>query len=211
MNSARDTSKGGGFPHSEIPGSKSARLSPGLIAACHVLHRLSAPRHPPDALLLLYPAPDTTAQRTPPDRQKPGENPHAPWSGKHTHAKTSQPSHRGPARIPLAPAIARSGQGGTRPRPSPGPAFPHDQCLTRNRPKTGPVEAQPTNISRCRKIIRPARRRPPRRPTADVSRSLFMPHRRFTRPTSAGSAGQWWARADSNGRPHPYQGCALTG
>ncbi len=22
--------------------------------------------------------------------------------------------------------------------------------------------------------------------------------------------GQWWARADSNGRPHPYQGCALT-
>jgi hypothetical protein len=30
----------GGLPHSEIPGSKSARLSPGHIAACHVLHRL---------------------------------------------------------------------------------------------------------------------------------------------------------------------------
>ena len=41
----------GGFPHSEIPGSKVARTSPGLIAACHVLHRLLAPRHPPDALL----------------------------------------------------------------------------------------------------------------------------------------------------------------
>ncbi len=42
----------GGFPHSEIPGSTVARTSPGLIAACHVLHRLLAPRHPPDALLL---------------------------------------------------------------------------------------------------------------------------------------------------------------
>ena len=40
----------GGLPHSEIPGSTSARLSPGLFAACHVLHRLSVPRHPPDAL-----------------------------------------------------------------------------------------------------------------------------------------------------------------
>jgi hypothetical protein len=43
----------GGFPHSEIPGSKPVRGSPGLIAAYHVLHRLSAPRHPPDALLSL--------------------------------------------------------------------------------------------------------------------------------------------------------------
>ena len=39
-----------GFPHSEIPGSKPACGSPGLIAACHVLHRLLAPRHPPHAL-----------------------------------------------------------------------------------------------------------------------------------------------------------------
>ncbi len=39
-----------GFPHSEIPGSKPACGSPGLIAACHVLHRLLLPRHPPCAL-----------------------------------------------------------------------------------------------------------------------------------------------------------------
>jgi hypothetical protein len=39
-----------GLPHSEIPGSTIARISPGLFAACHVLHRLLAPRHPPDAL-----------------------------------------------------------------------------------------------------------------------------------------------------------------
>ena len=41
------------FAHSEIPGSKLARSSPRLIAACHVLLRLLAPRHPPWALLSL--------------------------------------------------------------------------------------------------------------------------------------------------------------
>ena len=50
MDSVRDTLSGG-LPHSEIPGSTIARISPGLFAACHVLHRLSVPRHPPDALL----------------------------------------------------------------------------------------------------------------------------------------------------------------
>ena len=43
----------GGLPHSDTPGSKPARGSPGIFAACHVLHRLLAPRHPPDALLIL--------------------------------------------------------------------------------------------------------------------------------------------------------------
>ena len=39
-----------GFPHSEICGSKVAHTSPQLIAACHVLHRLCMPRHPPNTL-----------------------------------------------------------------------------------------------------------------------------------------------------------------
>jgi hypothetical protein len=52
----------GGLPHSEIPGSKLVRSSPGLIAAYHVLHRLSAPRHPPDALKTL----DCSHDRCPP-------------------------------------------------------------------------------------------------------------------------------------------------
>ena len=43
----------GGFPHSEISGSRGARASPELIAACHVLHRLSTPRHPSEALMRL--------------------------------------------------------------------------------------------------------------------------------------------------------------
>src|SRR5580698_2721525 len=43
----------GGFPHSDIHGSTPARGSPWLFAACHVLHRLLVPRHPPNALLIL--------------------------------------------------------------------------------------------------------------------------------------------------------------
>src|SRR6266536_158330 len=39
-----------GFPHSDIPGSRPACGSPGLFAACHVLPRFPAPRHPPSAL-----------------------------------------------------------------------------------------------------------------------------------------------------------------
>ena len=40
----------GGFPHSEISGSKLICSSPKLIAAYHVLHRLLMPRHSPCAL-----------------------------------------------------------------------------------------------------------------------------------------------------------------
>ena len=62
-----------GFPHSEIPGSKVAHTSPGLIAACHVLHRLCMPRHSPNALtshLRVHitntkTAPDTLSQEHP--------------------------------------------------------------------------------------------------------------------------------------------------
>ena len=56
--------RSGGLPHSEIPGSKPARGSPGLIAACYVLHRLSTPRHPPNALLALEPR-DSMHRRQP--------------------------------------------------------------------------------------------------------------------------------------------------
>ena len=39
-----------GFSHSDIRGSRVACTSPRLFAACHVLHRLWEPRHPPYAL-----------------------------------------------------------------------------------------------------------------------------------------------------------------
>ena len=51
---AEEPHRSGGLPHSEIPGSTSCSPLPGAFAACHVLHRLSTPRHPPDALAFLH-------------------------------------------------------------------------------------------------------------------------------------------------------------
>jgi hypothetical protein len=55
MDSARGTSALPlvGFPIRRSRGQRLVSTSPGLIAAAHVLHRLSAPRHPPCALVLL--------------------------------------------------------------------------------------------------------------------------------------------------------------
>jgi hypothetical protein len=55
----------GGFPHSEIPGSKLICSSPGLIAAYRVLHRLLAPRHSPYALSSLTTSVSSSRCRTP--------------------------------------------------------------------------------------------------------------------------------------------------
>ena len=42
-----------GLPHSDTRGSRAARASPRIFAACRVLHRLREPRHPPCALVTL--------------------------------------------------------------------------------------------------------------------------------------------------------------
>jgi hypothetical protein len=60
---------GSGFPHSEIFGSKLVRSSPKLIAAYHVLHRLSVPRHPPNALKTL----DRSHYRCSPEAEAPNK------------------------------------------------------------------------------------------------------------------------------------------
>src|SRR5215475_5887260 len=65
MDSCDDTLSGG-FPHSDIHGSTPARGSPWLFAACHVLHRLLVPRHPPNALLSLEIRSPGQARRHPP-------------------------------------------------------------------------------------------------------------------------------------------------
>ena len=54
MNRLRNHNKlSGGFPHSDIHGSKPVPGSPWLNAGYHVLHRLLLPRHPPNALFAL--------------------------------------------------------------------------------------------------------------------------------------------------------------
>ena len=80
----------GGFPHSEIRGSKVVRTSPRLIAAYHVLHRHSAPRHPPDTLIALdrshYRCPSHASPSA--ERCAPARYPLAETTGR-TRSKTS--------------------------------------------------------------------------------------------------------------------------
>ncbi len=53
------THHSGGLPHSDTPGSKLDCSSPRRFAACRVLLRPSAPRHPPCALCSLISSPDS--------------------------------------------------------------------------------------------------------------------------------------------------------
>ena len=59
------------MPHSDTHGSTPARGSPWLFAACHVLHRLLVPRHPPNALLALKNTDPTDNSRRRPDQHPP--------------------------------------------------------------------------------------------------------------------------------------------
>ena len=114
----------GGLPHSEIPGSQPARGSPGLFAACHVLRRLSTPRHPPDALLSL----------APPRRQ------HHRDGASHTHAGRRTRRSATGARQSARP------RPGTRRDPGRRPASttpPHDVKRTK-----GAADAAPNGTAR---------------------------------------------------------------
>ena len=90
MDSAGDTPRRtrGGFPHSDIRGSTSARLSPRLFAACHVLHRLLAPRHPPNALLTLTITPHQHPHAEP--NRASGANPAQQQASRTTNTHSSQ-------------------------------------------------------------------------------------------------------------------------
>ncbi len=67
-----------GLPHSDIHGSTPARGSPWLFAACHVLHRLLVPRHPPNALLARAINPPCTGASHTQTRIPPGPDTNTP-------------------------------------------------------------------------------------------------------------------------------------
>src|SRR5215210_6919483 len=190
----------GGFPHSEILGSKLVRSSPRLIAAYHVLHRLSAPRHPPNALKTL----DHSHDRCPPlgsDRLD------------------TQKDH-------LLPNPSRSPEG----------ALPVREHACR----THPIPARQSHAGRWAIVSPNSRicslftisniRRPllqQRRIAFDTEHATSGGARRdrtddlmlakhalsqlsYGPEWSWVVCNPWWAWDDSNVRPHPYQGCALT-
>jgi hypothetical protein len=92
----------GGLPHSDIHGSTPARGSPWLIAACHVLHRLLVPRHPPNALLLLNAPPRAGAREAShrDNARRPVHHAQKPSSVRHARHRASpsatalRPPHR---------------------------------------------------------------------------------------------------------------------
>ena len=97
----------GGLPHSDIHGSKPARGSPWLFAACHVLHRLLVPRHPPNALLALH------AHLANP-QAKPGSQPaNPPCTGTITGTRTARSAapHRAKRQTSSPNQIKRPSQG----------------------------------------------------------------------------------------------------
>ena len=64
MYSCESTAEAVGFPIRKSPDQCSLGNSPKLIAAYHVLHRLSDPRHPPCALSSLLNAANSPLGRT---------------------------------------------------------------------------------------------------------------------------------------------------
>ena len=95
----------GGFPIRKSPGQSLLGGSPELIAACHVLHRLLTPGHPPCALVRL-----TTTQR-----MKEFRTAHSESVVKEREHDTSRPNQKNPARLRsfgAARGILRASSGG---------------------------------------------------------------------------------------------------
>ena len=105
-----------GLPHSEIPGSTSARLYPGLFAACHVLHRLSVPRHPPNALTSTLDRKNPSLAETSSARNKPSREDTHP---KKPEARTqkAKPAPAFDTRTPSAFTESNSGPSAPRRQP----------------------------------------------------------------------------------------------
>ena len=174
--------RSGGLPHSEIHGSKLAHSSPRLIAARHVLHRLSTPRHSPNALETLERAIvhasrqdiGRAKQRLPRSTQK---NYHvlciirsrpAPGQGRNL-------ADRQPRRKKTSSQFQRPWQ------PSPEP-----KSRQTRKPRTRPFPAT----------------KPPT-PLAGGTSRQYRP------PSIGGTAGAWWSRTGSNRRPEACKATAL--
>jgi len=189
-----------GLPHSEILGSKLIRSSPGLIAAYYVLHRLHAPRHPLDALMAL----DRSHYLYP---QRPRPLLKAVWSsGKNERPRLATWS------------FDRSDQK--------KPEFTCCRCLSPRVWDQTSSEASLYDVERSGSVT-------PYKDASSQTCSLTMRRLGYWGTGGAGrnrtddillakqalsqlSYGpmpfpeEWWARVDSNYRPHAYQACALT-
>jgi hypothetical protein len=133
-------------------GSTLARNSPRLIAACHVLHRLLAPRHPPDALLSRSrPVPPPPPSPSPPTRRRRQRTTEPAPNHAHTHARpprlttpTTAAAHDDDTQTPLtrtlthtraasrAPCAWPAGRRNNTPPPRPPPTMGARHYSTRS-------------------------------------------------------------------------------
>ena len=195
----------GGFPHSEISGSKPVRDSPNLIAAYHVLHRLSAPRHPPNALKTL----DRYHYQCPPLGR--GSN-HKDWNGidKKLVILLANVSNIHAVRPGCLAAI---NFGDCSSKSSPNTFFftmsnkPYLQSEIRILlwmnlvPNGGARRDRTDDLMLAKHALYQLSYGPLRKPPGGSSHRPIRPRIHGRR---------WWAQADSNCRPHAYQACALT-
>ena len=223
----------GGLPHSDTPGSKLARSSPRIFAACHVLHRLLVPRHPPDALLSLK-------HRAPRARPKP--NPRSPSTTMH---RNNQRAGVSPERQPCQNTAHTLIYSAHSNAPEPCSAFPcgfhpllteatvtgsdNSHANTPRTPRTTPnptptqrqepagatrvvLRAQERTRTRFTLSQRPTRHDKPTHPATAVARR--HPHRSRTTtttspPTRTAHSPQGWRRTGSNRRPPACKAGAL--
>jgi hypothetical protein len=141
------------FPHSEISGSKVACTSPELIAAGHVLHRLSAPRHPPRTLSSLTTkivsrGPAWSMRRSlpiVPSWPTPSQATRA-WTGVPARGRSVRVNHRGKTRNYSHVNARESSVKHSSPRFDPGDGivwFPYGTLFTCQRSSRRPPAARP--------------------------------------------------------------------
>ncbi len=180
----------GGFPHSEIRGSKLVRSSPRLIAAYHVLHRLSAPRHPPNTLKAL----DRSHYRCPPFLRSSSSKKSCNFLGfcvrqrllrkcRQTFSKT--PVRDGSIERPFASNISET------------------VAVTRRSQLVSSIQPRPESLDRMIGYVSSSRCQTARMALMQRLRNLLLPGTNLTQSTV------WWSQTGSNRRPHACKARAL--
>ena len=200
----------GGFPHSEIHGSKPIPGSPWLIAGYHVLHRLLLPRHPPNALIAL----DSIRKKTDPER--PGRS--------RLESKFTLPRPRHPARDVKISVLDLDNAAVDRHPARMAATAPPLGCGRQRVSLSERCEASPEGDAGVRlddgrhpgRCGRQSNRRrigwwslagSNRRPSACKADALPAE----LRPrTATARVSLWWVEEDLNLRPYAYQAYALT-
>ena len=220
----------GGLPHSEIFGSQGAPPSPKLIAGCHVLHRLSVPRHPPNALLIrsrtLIRSPCAGTQMSE-DREQMSDRRHQFLSCSDLVCAMPRESAHANTHTVVGAGIRRQEPGDRKqrasrtsgPRSPPGHRRPFDRPTIEPRPrpkeKTGASPVAETLFTFPRTGDRGqdpgARNQVPGlrvRPTSPKQPKPMTCDQRSS-PPSWLLAPEWWSRSESNRRPPECKSGAL--